>query len=336
MLRWVSSELLSGSELVGLMLAACATSQHPDAPLQGLELRDVDPSSPPPGWSAVQLHAAALNHHDLWALRGFGLAAERLPMVLGSDGAGVTADGQEVIVHSVVRDQGVLSLLSERLPGTLAEWVIVPSANLVPKPAAISFDEAACLPTSYLTAYNMLFGKGRLSPGEHVLIQGAGGGVSTAAILLAVAAGLEVTVTSRDEQRARRALDLGAHHALTAGQRLPNRVDAVLETVGAATFGHSLRAVRDGGRIIVAGATSGFDPPAELQQLFLRDITIMGTFMGDRTQLELLARFLATTGTRPLIDSVWPLRQTREAMQRLADGDAFGKLVIRPRDTAML
>lgn len=313
------------------MLAAYAATQHPDRPVEGLVIGDLEPSPLPDGFTRVQLKAAALNHHDVWTLRGYGVPGDRLPMVLGTDGAGVTVDGREVIVHAVVEDADGVSLLSERHPGTLAEWVAIPSANLVPKPAALSFEEAACLPTSYLTAYNMLFGKGRLVPGEHVLIQGAGGGVASAAILLAAAAGLEVTVTSRDEERRERALTLGAHHALRTGTRLSGRVDAVLETVGAATWAHSLRSVRSGGRVIVAGATSGFDPPAELPLLFLRDVSVLGTFMGSHEQLELLARFMAATGTKPNIDSVWPLSQADRALRRMVDGSAFGKLVINPR-----
>lgn len=312
------------------MLAALAARTDPDRPGDGLEVRDYEPGPLAPGFTRVHLKAASLNRHDVWTLRGYGAPRDLLPMVLGTDGAGVTDDGREVIVHAVIDDGGAPSLLSERHPGTLAEWVAIPTANLVPKPEELSFEEAACLPTAYLTAYNMLFGKARLLPGEHVLIQGAGGGVATAAIALAAAAGIEVTVTSRDESRRARALDLGADHALPTGDRLPQRVDAVLETVGTATFAHSLRSVRHGGRVIVAGGTTGFDPPAELQLLFLRDVAVIGTFMGTRDQLELLARFMATTETKPVIDSVWPLGETHRALRRMIDGAAFGKLVIHP------
>lgn len=314
------------------MLAAYAARQDAEHPIAALEVGDLEHGSPPDGFTTVHVRAAALNHHDVWALRGFGLSAELLPMVLGTDAAGVTLDGREVILHSVIDAANGPSLLSELHPGTLAEWVAIPTRNLVAKPPELSFDEAACLPTAYLTAYNMLFGKGRLVPGEHVLVQGAGGGVATAAILLAVAAGLEVTVTSRSEGRRRRALELGAHHAAATGERLQQRVDAVLETVGAATFGHSLRAVRRGGRIVVAGATTGFNPSAELQLVFLRDVSVIGTFMGSREQLDLLARFMATTGTKPLIDGVWPLARTHDALRRMVDGTAFGKLVIHPQE----
>lgn len=307
------------------MRAAVATGFDADNPLAGLALADVDPVDVPTGWTAVTVRAASFNHHDLWTLRGLSNHRGVLPVVLGTDAAGVTEDGRAVIAHAVV---GEGLLISEREPGTFAERVLVPEANLVEKPAELSFAEAACLPTSYLTAYNMLFGKGRLLPGEHVLIQGAGGGVATAALLLAVAAGLEVTVTSRDEARLRQAQRLGAHHAVPTGTRLPRRVDAVLETVGRATWGHSLRSVRSGGRVVVAGATTGFDPPAELPLLFLRDVDVRGTFMGEVDQLRLLTAFLVSSGTRPLIDSVHPLEEVRTVAARMLEGAAFGKLVL--------
>lgn len=307
------------------MRAAVATRFDSTDPLSGLEVRDVTTPAAAPGWVTVTVRAASFNHHDIWTLRGLSNYRGEPPVVLGTDAAGVTEDGRAVIAHAVVAP-GLL--LSERDPGTLAEQVLVPAKNLVPKPAELSYAEAACLPTSYLTAYNMLFGKGRLLPGEHVLVQGAGGGVSTAAVLLAVAAGLEVTVTSRDEERLRQAEKLGAHHTLLTGERLPDRVDAVLETVGAATWRHSLRSVRDGGRVVVAGATTGFDPPAELPQLFLRNVDVRGTFMGSSEQLRLVAAMLATSGVRPLIDSVHPLENVGEVARRMVERDAFGKLVV--------
>lgn len=307
------------------MRAAVATHFDREDPLAGLALREIDPLDPPPGWAVVHVRAASFNHHDVWTLRGLSNHRGDPPVVLGTDAAGVTEDGREVIVHAVV---GPGLLLSEREPGTLAEQVVAPAENLVPKPEELSFAEAACLPTSYLTAYNMLFGKGRLVPGEHVLIQGAGGGVSTAALLLAVAAGLEVTMTSRDEDRLDRASKLGAHHTARTGERLGSRVDAVLETVGAATWAHSLRSVRPGGRVVVAGATTGFDPPAELPYLFLRDVDVRGTFMGSAEQLRLVAAMLATTGVRPLVDSVRPLDDITEVARRMVAGESFGKLVV--------
>src|SRR5579871_5856896 len=196
------------------VLAAYAASLNPDDPLSGLVVGDRPDPEPPAGWAVVAVKAAALNHHDLWSLRGQGLAAEQLPMILGCDAAGLDEDGNEVIVHAVIssddwRGDETLdprrSLLSERHQGALAEKVAVPRRNLVRKPPELSFEHAACLPTAWLTAYRMLFTRARAVPGMTVLVQGAGGGVATALTVLGAAAGLRVWVTSRsEEKRARR------------------------------------------------------------------------------------------------------------------------------------
>lgn len=311
------------------MRAAVATGFDAEEPLSVLRLADVPPAEAVgafAGWVRVHVRAASLNHHDLWTLRGMTRAELPLPLVLGTDAAGVTDDGREVVVHAVLCPG---SLLSEGAPGTLAESVLVPAANLVDKPAELSFVEAACLPTSYLTAYNMLFGKGAVQPGEHVLIQGAGGGVASALILLARSSGLEVTVATRSPERGERARALGAHHVVHSGEQLPDRVDAVMETVGRATWTHSLRSVRPGGRIVLAGATSGPDVSGSLDALYLDDVDVRGTSMGSRDQLALLTRFLVAAGVRPLVDSEFALDDAVAAMTRLAGGEAFGKVVVR-------
>lgn len=316
------------------MIAAYARALSPDDPAAGLEVGDRPDPEPREHWSVVDVRAAALNHHDVWSLRGVGLRAEQLPMILGTDAAGVV-DGREVVVHGVVggaSGHGVgpdepRSLLSERYPGTLAERVAVPTYNLVDKPAELSFVEAACLPTAWLTAYRMLFTTGRATPGQRVLVQGAGGGVATAAILLGAAAGLEVLVTSRSDERRARALELGAAAAVETGARVP-RVDLVLETVGRATWSHTMRSVRPGGTVVVAGATSGDPTAAELTRLFFQEITVAGVTMGSRDDLQHLLAFLARTGVRPVVDTTYPLAQARDAMRRLASGEQFGKIVL--------
>lgn len=323
------------------MRAVYAVGQDAEDPLGGLVVGEVEDDGPPrPGWVPVRVTAAALNHHDLWSLRGVGLAADRLPMVLGCDAAGTDPEGNEVLVHAVVasehwRGDETLdprrSLLSEVYPGTFAERVWVPPGNLVAKPAELSWAEAACLPTAYLTAYRLLFHAADLRPGQRVLVQGAGGGVSTAAILLARAAGLEVWVCGRDPARNARALELGAHEAFETGARLPDQVDAVVETVGEATWGHSLRSVRPGGTVAVAGATSGAMPPAELGRVFFRSVRIAGSTMGTAQELQQLAAFLVASGVRPLVDDVVPLADAERAFARLERGQAYGKLVLSMR-----
>jgi NADPH:quinone reductase-like Zn-dependent oxidoreductase len=324
------------------MRCAFARSQNRDDPLAGLEIGDLDPE-PPAGWVPVTVRAASLNHHDLWTLRGVGLPADRLPMILGTDAAGVLDDGTEVLVHSVIPSSSWhgeetldprRTLLSELHPGTLAERVWVPERSLVPKDPALSWAEAACLPTVFLTAYRMLFDAAGLRPGQTVLVQGAGGGVATAAIILARAAGLRVWCTSRSEAKRLRAVEIGAHEAFESGARLPEQVDAVMETVGEATWSHSLKALRPGGTVAVAGATSGSMPPADLSRVFFRSLRIAGSTMGTREQLVTVQQMLATTGVRPLIDSVVPLDGVRGALERMAGGDVVGKIVVEPGPAA--
>jgi NADPH:quinone reductase-like Zn-dependent oxidoreductase len=197
----------------------------------------------------------------------------------------------------------------------------------VPKPPALSFDEAACLPTAYLTAYKMLFGKSGAQPGATVLVQGAGGGVATALIVLGRAAGYRMWATSRGEAKRERALKLGADQVFPTGARLPERVDVVMETVGQATWAHSVRSLKPGGRIVVAGATSGDAPPAELSRVFFTQLTVTGSTMGSRDQLGRLARFCEQTGVRPVIDRVLPLAQARDGFAAMISGDLFGKIV---------
>jgi NADPH:quinone reductase-like Zn-dependent oxidoreductase len=321
------------------MLAVFASRTDADDPLSALEVGERPDPEPPDGWATVRVKAASLNHHDLWSLRGVGLPEDRLPMILGCDAAGVDEDGNEVIVHSVIASDGwrgdetldpKRSLLSERHQGALAEKVAVPRGNLVPKPAALSFEDACCLPTAWLTAYRMLFVKSGLQPGQTALIQGAGGGVASAAIVLARHAGLRVWVTSRDEARGAKAKELGAHEAFESGARLPERVDAVLETVGEATWKHSLRALRPGGTIVVSGSTSGPNPPSDLQRVFFLQLNVVGSTMGTRDELARLARLLETTGIRPEIDRVLPLSEARDGFAAMASGDIFGKIVFTP------
>jgi NADPH:quinone reductase-like Zn-dependent oxidoreductase len=322
------------------LLAAVCVRISPDDPLAGLEIREVPEPTPPDGWEVVEVRAAAINHHDLFSLRGIGIAEDDLPVILGTDAAGVTADGREVVVYAVLGDpeQGEDEMLgpdfhvfSERgVPGTLAERMAVPTRNLVPLPAGFSFAQAACLPVAYLTAYRMLFTRADLKPGQSVLVQGAGGGVSTAALLLGKAAGLEVYVTSRSEDRRARALELGAAGAFAPGSRLPHRVDAVLDSVGKATWEHSLKSLRPGGTVVVAGATSGADPSADLARMFWRQLTVRGSSMGTRGEFRDLCTFLEQTGVRPLIDSEFALADTRAALARLHEGGEFGKIVVIP------
>jgi NADPH:quinone reductase-like Zn-dependent oxidoreductase len=311
------------------MRAAYASAINPDDPLAALTVGSLDPVVPD-DWVTVEVKASSLNHHDLWSLRGVGLPADRLPMVLGCDAAGIGPDGEEVIVHSVVSDSDDprgFSLLSEHYPGTHAELVAVPRENLVAKPATLSFVEAACLPTAWLTAYRMLTTKGRIGQGESVLVQGAGGGVATAAVVLAVAMGKRVYATSRDPVKRERVEALGAT-AAEPGGRLPERVDVVVETVGGDSFDHSLKSAAPGGRIVVAGATAGHLPAVNLRRVFAMQLEILGSTMGTRGELVELLDLCASRDIHPVIDRVYDFAQARDAFARLASGEVFGKVVL--------
>lgn len=319
------------------MFAVSVYSFSETSPLDGLVVGQVETTAPPEGWTRVTVRAVSINHHDLWSLRGVGLSAEALPMVLGCDAAGVTDDGREVIVHAVVSspdwsgDETLdprRSLLSERHPGTMADEVWVPARNLVDKPSELSFAQAACLPTAWLTAYRMLFTKAELVAGQTVLVQGAGGGVASACILLGRAAGLRVWVTSRDERRRQRAVELGADAAFEPGARLPERVDAVIDSVGQATWAHSLKSLRPGGVVVTCGATSGPNPPADLNRVFFLQLRVLGSTMGTRDELERLTRFLVTTGLRPIIDRELPMVEAAEGFRAVEAGEVFGKVVL--------
>ncbi|MCX6421979.1 MAG: zinc-binding dehydrogenase [Actinobacteria bacterium] len=320
------------------MFAVYADHIDADNPLNALVVGERPEPEVPDGWVVVDVKAASLNHHDLWSLKGVGITEDRMPMILGCDAAGIAPDGSEVILYSVIADAKAgngdetldprRSMLSEIYPGTLAARVAVPATNLIPKPAELTWGEAACLPTAWLTAYRMLATRSGLKPGDTVLVQGAGGGVATACIVLGKALGFRVWATSRDEVKRARALELGADAVFEPGARLPERVDSVMETVGAATWSHTLKSLRPGGTVVISGATSGPNPPADLARVFFLQLSIIGSTMGTIEELRALVDLCVKTGVRPLIDSERPMAQAREAFEVLAGGDVFGKLVL--------
>lgn len=320
------------------MFAVYADAFSDDDPLSGLVVGERPDPEVPDGWTTVRVKAASLNHHDLWTLRGVGLREDQLPMILGCDAAGLDEDGNEVVVHGLIGDPGWRgdesldphrTLLTEKYDGGFADLVAVPRRNLIPKPASLSFAEAACLPTAWLTAYRMLFVRGAVVPGETILVQGAGGGVATAVITLASAAGIRVYATSRDEAKRARALELGATEVFEPGARLPQRVDAVMETVGRATWDHSIKSLRPGGRVVICGTTSGPQPDdAHLTRVFFLQLQVIGSTMGTADELRALLTMLETTGARPLIDREVPMERAPEAFAAMAQGDLFGKIVL--------
>jgi len=345
------------------MRAAYLARLDGDEPLDNLAVGELPEPTLGDRDVLVRVEAAALNHHDLWSLKGVSSRPLTPPQILGCDAAGrvervggalgnnAPAVGSRVVVHSVMSCGGCaaclagdpllcrrLGLLSEPpYGGTLAELLGIPVANVVPLPDAVSMETAACLPTAYLTAYRMLFTKARLRPGMSILVQGASGGVATAAILLARRAGITVYATSRDEAKRRTAEQLGATATFAPNDAAAKAilgasgggVDAVVETVGEPTWDLSLRAVRAGGTVAVAGATAGANPPAQLARIFWRHITIAGTSMGTREELQRLVDLCALGELEPLIGATFDLADVALAFRELANGEVTGKIVIR-------
>lgn len=318
------------------MFAVYAAEPNPDDPIAALRVGERPEPQVPDGWVAVRVRAASLNMHDLWTLRGVGIKPDRFPMILGCDGAGVLEDGTEVVLHSVIGDPGWTgeetldprrTLLTELHQGTFADLVVVPARNALPKPPGLSFAEAACMGTAWLTAYRMLFVKSGLRPGQTMLVQGASGGVATALITLGRAAGMRVWVTGRSAEKRELAEQLGAHATFESGARLPERVDAVFETVGKATWAHSMRALRPGGTIVVSGSTSGPDPSADLQRLFFLQLRVIGSTMGTRDELADLLTFCATAGVRPQIGQQLPMTDAETGFTAMLSGETAGKIV---------
>jgi NADPH:quinone reductase-like Zn-dependent oxidoreductase len=240
------------------------------------------------------------------------------------------------VLHSVIGDPAwsgdetldpKRTLLTEKHQGTFAETVVVPARNALPKPAGLSFAEAACMGTAWLTAYRMLFVKAGIRPGQTILVQGASGGVSTALVQLGRAAGFRVWVTGRTEEKRALAEQLGAHATFESGARLPERVDAVFETVGKATWAHSMKALKPGGVIVVSGSTSGPDANADLQRLFFLQLRVVGATMGTRDELADLLRFCEIAGVRPQIGRELPFEQAEQGFRAMLDGETAGKIV---------
>lgn len=337
------------------MRAALLTTQDPKDPLAGLTVTEVEePSAPEPSvartypgqeWVRVQLRAATLNPHDVWTMRGVGHPPELLPRILGCDGAGVTDDGREVIIAPVIGDpdRGAgdetldprRTLLSEGVDGTLAESVLVPARNLVDKPSWLSFAQAAVLPVVWGTAFRLLFTRAHLRPGQQVLVQGSSGGVASAAIALASRAGAVVSATGRSQDKRDFAERMGAAATYASGDRLPARVDVVFDSVGEATWAHSLRCVRPGGTIVTCGATTGGSPDPELHRVFYQQLSVIGSTACTRAELERLVTLLSTFDDpagllESTIDRTIGLDAVHEGFRALIDETVLGKVVVTP------
>ncbi|MGC4932237.1 zinc-binding dehydrogenase [Gordonia sp. DT30] len=320
------------------VFGARLTAPGPD-PARAVALGSAPVADAPTDWATVRMRAATLNASDLATMAGHGFDAAGLPTILGSDGAGIDADGNDVIIYPILTDpkrlvedpmlDPGLQMLSQGIDGTFAETVRVPAANLVPKPAGLSWEAAACLGTAWLTAYRAVFTRAQLRPGETVVVYGAGGGVATAATVLARAGGARVWVVARSPARGARAVDeLDADAAYTLDESLPGEVDAVIDCVGGATVAHAIRWLRPGGRLILVGAAAGAAPVIDMPRVFTRSLSILGSAMGSPAELVRLAALCVRPDVRVPIDSVFRLVDIHAAFERARSGQAFGKVVL--------
>jgi NADPH:quinone reductase-like Zn-dependent oxidoreductase len=318
------------------MFAVYATAPNPDSPLDALTVGERPDPEVPEGHVAVTVAAASLNMHDVFTLRGVGIKAEQFPMILGCDGAGTLEDGTPVAIYPVVGDPDWRgdetldprrTLLTEKLQGTMADTVVIPRRNAVPMPEGITAAQAAVMGTAWLTAYRMLFTRSGLKPGQTVLVQGASGGVSTALVQLGRAAGLRVWVTGRNDEKRALAERLGANATFASGERLPERVDGVFDSVGEATWAHSLKSLKPGGVVVTCGATSGFGPKEDLARIFFQQMRIVGSTMGTREELVGLLNLVVTSGINPEIGLELPMEKAAEGFAAMVEGHTAGKIV---------
>jgi NADPH:quinone reductase-like Zn-dependent oxidoreductase len=309
---------------------------HEDGGPGVLRYEDAPDPEPAPGDVVVRLRAASLNHLDLWVRKG--LPSVPKPRILGADGAGTRVDtGERVVINPGIEHGDVIHVVGEHTQGTHAELVAVPETNVYPLDDGLSFEEAAAFPLVFETAYRMLVTKARLAEGEWVLIWGIGGGVATAAFQIAHALGARTVVTSSSDAKLERARELGAdvtvnHRQGDVGAAVKEAtgkgVDVVVETVGEATWGRSLAAVRPNGRVVVCGATTGPNPPAALHRVWWKQLVIMGSTMGTKEDFEGAYELVRSGRARPIVDVVLPLAEARAAHERLEAGEQLGKIVL--------
>jgi NADPH:quinone reductase-like Zn-dependent oxidoreductase len=310
---------------------------HEDGGPEVLRYEDVPDPVPGPGEVLVELRAASLNHLDVWLRRG--LPSVPKPRILGADGAGVIAGtGERVVLDPCLAHDPKVVVLGEHRDGTHAELVVVPEDNVHPIPEGLSFEEAAAFPLVFETAHRMLVTRARLSAGEWVLIWGIGGGVATATLAIARALGARTVVTSSSNAKLEQARELGADAALNHDlDDVPARVrelsgggaDVVVEHVGEATWRRSLDAAARGARIVVTGATSGPNPPANLHRVWWKELSILGSTMGAPEDFRGAYELIASGRARPVVDAVFPLAEAAEAHERLERGAQLGKIVLR-------
>lgn len=313
----------------------------------GLKLMEMDEPAPKEGQVKVRLKTAGLNHRDIWTL--FRHKADAPPVILGSDGAGVVEAvgpgvdqvkiGEEVIINpglgwekkSPAPPPGY-QILGFPEHGTFAPYVVVPAANVAPKPAYLSWEEAGALALAALTAYRATFTRANIKPNQTLFLPGIGSGVATFILQMAKAVGARVVVTSRYEDKRKKAIDLGADLALDSEEDWllalkGEQVDVVIESVGQATFNKSLSVLKPGGTMVTFGATTGDITQLDLRAFFYGQYNLLGSTMGSGEEFQEMLAFVEKHRIRPVIDRQYPLADYEEAFQRLDHGEQFGKIV---------
>jgi NADPH:quinone reductase-like Zn-dependent oxidoreductase len=331
----------------------------------GLDVVEVVDNLPVPqpgrGQVRVNIRAAALNRLDLWVRAGWPGLHLDLPHIMCADGAGVVdalgadvtgfAPGDRVCIDPTIvpadspalltglENQSRIAILGEHAPGVAAEYALLPARNLLKMPDHVGFAQAAAAGLVYVTAWHSLITRGGLRPGETVLVVGAGGGVNSASIQIARLAGATVLVVGSDAGKCTKAAELGADVTINRAET-PNwsrevfaltdkrGVDVVVDNVGAATLGDSIRAARIGGRILIVGNTSGPKTELDIRYIFGRHLSLIGSTMGPHQDYVTVMNLVFAGRLQPIIDSVLPLDQAREAQRRLEGGDIFGKVVL--------
>lgn len=332
--------------------------------LEQLKYR-TDLETPPlraPDEVRVRIRAAALNHLDLFVIKGLPGVTITPPWIMGGDGAGVIDEagpavrgiraGDRVIINPGISDRTCeycrrgeeslclrYKLLGEHLPGTIADYVVVPAANVRIIPTSIPWDVAAAFPLATLTAWRMLVTRARLQAGENVLIWGIGGGVALAALQVAKTLGAKTWVTSSSDEKLRRAAELGAdetinHRTHDVAKEIRARtakrgVEVVIDNVGRDTWSQSLLALGRRGRLVTCGATSGPLVETDVRRMFWNQWTLMGSTMGNDEEMDAITQQLREGHLFPPIDSVHDVEQGADAVRRLASGEQFGKVVVR-------
>ena len=320
------------------MFAIFAARPNPADPLASLVVGERPEPEVPEGWVRVKVSHASLNRHDLFTLQGITAQPDPIPfpMILGNDGAGTLEDGTPVVIYPVMgsddwRDDETLDprwhVLSERVPGTFADYVAVPRRNAIPLPEGLSALDASILGTAWLTAYRALFTKSNLKPGETLLVQGASGGMSSALIQLGRTAGFEIWATSRSRVGRALAEKLGAHRTFDANEKLPRKVQAVIDNIGPASWEHSIGSVAQGGTIVITGLTTGPEVKLSLLPMLADQITVTGSIMGTLQDMKCMISLIIAAGIKTAIGRVLPMERAKEAFRAMWEGETAGKTV---------